>query len=187
MYMFGLFLTSYARDRNLTWPNVTLPDYERRSHSILAQVNAIPMLVMPIVTNETRAGWDQYSVENFQWFQDGLDFQKEDGYRVGRLNSISTPSKRLLGEMPDFSPGIANSIWRPTAGGIPVDTTGGPYDPLWQNAPALENNFVENINMAALSEYTESFRVCTESRMANIGISVNTDKPNQFQKALSKL
>jgi hypothetical protein len=81
LHSFSVTLTSYAKERNDTWPFVTVPDFERRAHSVLSQVKSVSMLLHPIVTKENRAKWEQYSVDNFDGFtKESLDFQRSGGY-----------------------------------------------------------------------------------------------------------
>ncbi|CAB9514902.1 Receptor-type guanylate cyclase gcy [Seminavis robusta] len=78
---FAITLTSFAEATNATWPFVTLPDYERRTHSILGQAKSLSLIVLPLVTNTTRQTWEQYSVEHFgEWAQESRDFQVQGGY-----------------------------------------------------------------------------------------------------------
>ena len=142
MDAFSFSLTSYALERNLTWPFVTLPNYEGRARKIVTQADALSLLVIPFIEEDVRPRWENYTVENSGWVADSKAYQSTID------NNVKTGSNERRLEMPDYSSGIAGQIWRVNeTTGIPViDRTPGPWYPLWQNGPLLGDAPFENYN-----------------------------------------
>ena len=67
---------SHAKFANLTWPFVTLPDFSWRTDSILELADVIGLFLLPLVTNENLKEWGEFTVDNQQWFWDGLESQQ---------------------------------------------------------------------------------------------------------------
>ena len=70
--------TSYAIDSDSTWPNVTLPDYERKASRVMDLADVIAIFQFPLITSDTRAGWESYAMDHFGWLQDGLQTRQEE-------------------------------------------------------------------------------------------------------------
>jgi hypothetical protein len=73
---FSQQITSYALHSNSTWPFVTLPDFERHAVYTLKLAEVVALLTFPIITAETRAEWQTYSVANQGWLAEGLSIQQ---------------------------------------------------------------------------------------------------------------
>ena len=67
---FSVMITSYALESNSSWPNVTIPDYERRLNGTRKLAQAGPTSFSPIVQAKDRAGWEAYAVENSGWVEE---------------------------------------------------------------------------------------------------------------------
>jgi hypothetical protein len=81
--MDGLAITfvSSARDKNQTWPCVTLPDFAVRMSKVVPLTDAVNINVLPIVTRETRSKWEAYTRENDGWVNEAVALQDTwDGY-----------------------------------------------------------------------------------------------------------
>ena len=152
--------TEFARDRNLTWPFVTMSDFHQRAASARAISNSLFVHIYPIVTNTTRAAWEEYSVSEKGWLDEGRAYQK-------KLN-IGLPTRRdlqetesavaLVGANSSTGPSlIASSIYTFGPDGAPVrDDSPGPYLPAWQESPimAFPGDLV-NCNMLTLGEFAK--------------------------------
>ena len=72
MHDFGTSITSTALALDQTWPNVTVPDFYRRAMAS-QDVSGGKFLALTIAvdaTDESRAGWNQYSAENIGWYNE---------------------------------------------------------------------------------------------------------------------
>ena len=154
----ALQLQAYAINQNLTWPFVTIPFFEEMIMSSKSLIDANAVLLFPIVSNENRAKWEDYSVAHRGWINasyaaqrhvygiDGLESEygtvgpNDDWFYVfwGDDYIIKEDGKY---NPPDYSSGIANAIFRTrdyddsSKYNIQRDARDGPYFPQWQTAP----------------------------------------------------
>jgi hypothetical protein len=72
---------SYARNQNVTWPFVTLPDFGARMAKLLPLTDAISISLLPIIHPEVRKEWEAYSLNNDEWVNESIALQETwDGY-----------------------------------------------------------------------------------------------------------
>jgi hypothetical protein len=77
----SVLFVSFSRITNQTWPYVTMPDFAVRMAKILPLTDAISVNLLPIVHASDRREWEEYSVANDQWVDQGMALQDEwDGY-----------------------------------------------------------------------------------------------------------
>jgi hypothetical protein len=63
--------------QNCSWPFVTLEAFEER-HLLFAQKDqADEVAVIPLVSQDERLEWEDYSVANQGWVQEGVNFRTE--------------------------------------------------------------------------------------------------------------
>ena len=72
-------MTASAQETNSTWPYVTLHDFQQRSASTRSLSGAFYSVVLPIITDDTRKVWEQYSVANNWWLTEGREYQVAKG------------------------------------------------------------------------------------------------------------
>ena len=150
--------TEFARDRNLTWPFVTMSDYHQRAGSARALSNSLFVHLYPIVTNETRTAWEEYSVKEKGWLDVGRAYQKKlyPDLNLRRELQKKESTFQYLGDNSSTGPSlIANTIW--TFGGedfTPIrDDSPGPYLPAWQESPIPSfPSDLANFNMLTMPE-----------------------------------
>eukprot|EP00934_Nitzschia_sp_Nitz4_P007367 Nitzschia sp. Nitz4//scaffold210_size37948//27282//29775//NITZ4_007693-RA/size37948-augustus-gene-0.20-mRNA-1//1//CDS//3329541939//7357//frame0 len=136
----SLQFTSYAIASNSTWPNVVLPDFERRVANVRQQSDVISLMIFPFVTKEERSSWEEFSVANQDWLLEGLEVQgmpeeEWDQENIAAMEMAFGPSPEGLR--------IPGEIFR--MGQMP-ETGDGPYAPMWQVAPAIPCSSVINFN-----------------------------------------
>jgi hypothetical protein len=130
---FAEALTSHAASNGQIWPNVTLPDFEIQGTATTRLADIMSLILVPIVSDGRRDGWEEYSVQNQAWLPEGLEVQKEEAEKRGVLE-IGFGSGD--GGNPDVL-SIPKKIHR-VEGLAPAEEDGpGPYLPQWQIAPAL--------------------------------------------------
>ena len=76
---FGVTLTATAAANNSTWPFVTIDQFQQRSASSLSLSGCLFLELAPIVTDENRVAWEDYSVANTGWLTEGRQYQAEKG------------------------------------------------------------------------------------------------------------
>ncbi len=94
-------ITSFATAMNLTFPFVTMPDFDVRGANMRIQSGSHVLCYLPIITNEKRAAWEDYAMQHR--FHADVAFAREDYFRkqqdvaYGRsLTSITTTATDKL-------------------------------------------------------------------------------------------
>ena len=73
-------VTSHALSTNSTFPNVTVPNFESLGASFRVQTDGIMLFYLPLVTEETRLGYEAYTRPRQQHIF--ASYVKEETYRV---------------------------------------------------------------------------------------------------------
>ena len=170
--------TSFAAKTNATFPNVTLPDIEIRGANtrVLAEVTVI--IYMPLVTDETRAGWEAYFIENRDYvYKSGeMDaYQREIQDTVyNHSDGQDLPSLQTT----EFRDQIYN--FNLTAGKAePAPPGVGPYLPIWQQSPVVTTwKASYNFNSLTLPANSIAYKGVIESGMAVIDNAANLRNEN---------
>eukprot|EP00977_Amphora_coffeiformis_P021284 scaffold9134_cov170-Amphora_coffeaeformis.AAC.8 len=180
--------TSFARNENATWPFVDMNDFQQRAATARSLSDSLFLELLPIITEETRGEWEQFSVENKKWLDDGRAYQKRLGYDKlwevvaggnGRRAAEDYSGNSFLGEnVIEFVAGdgqgdsyIANQIWRFDANFQPTRDLGpGPYYPIWQSSPILASpRDLVNWNILDYPAYAPYTVLCAETGNVAIG------------------
>lgn len=88
-------LVSYAEDSNSEWPLVSLPRHAIRGAKLRALSKAFYVGQYHLVTNEQRETWEEYSLENSSWVDDGLEIQKDDINFLGVKKTFYEPFGKI--------------------------------------------------------------------------------------------
>jgi class 3 adenylate cyclase len=147
----SIAITSLAVDSQASWPNFTVPDFEFRAANIRELADAASIAISPIVSEDDRAGWEAYSIENTQWIDDAAAFL------VGR---------RL--ETPELDNGVSKKVFA-FKDGVErvVDESPAPFLPMWQNYPAVPG--LVNFNLRSNSNFHDGIEVLLETGDAVFG------------------
>lgn len=123
---FAYQITSYSMATNSSWPNVVLPDFERRAKYILELSDFISLAFLPIVTNETLRSWEAFSVANQGWVKEGLAIQgiPPEQWDQESIDII----ERTWGHLPDLQ--IHDHIFDVTIDGLFPVQGEGPFAPV---------------------------------------------------------
>lgn len=65
-------MVSFAKATNMTWPMVTIPDFERRGRRTLRLASLISILYCPVVEESQRDAWEEHSRANQWWLAESL-------------------------------------------------------------------------------------------------------------------
>jgi hypothetical protein len=99
--------TSYARSQNDPWPFVTMNDFQQRAATARSLSDALFMEVLPLVTDEDRLKWEEYSLENMGWLAEGRAYQNSLGHGYRRLETGDFFEDAEV----DFTSGISDKIY----------------------------------------------------------------------------
>jgi len=75
----GVTITASALETNSTWPFVTVNRFQERSASVRSLSGALFLTLAPIVTDENRAAWEEYAVNNSHWLPEAREYQTKNG------------------------------------------------------------------------------------------------------------
>ena len=172
---FRIAITSHAISSNATWPYVTNPNYDLRANSAREIGAMLSVNFHALVTENNREAWENYTMENIDWL-----WQAQSNSR----HRLLAPSRRELNEEKDSttSPdkkeeesshqqvitdiskaGFSKEIHmlHPSQGAM-VDTSDGPYMPIWQTMPPIPETI--NYNALSYSSSSEAARLVLSSR-----------------------
>ena len=175
---FAESITSHALHYNMAWPNVTLPDFERQATATSRIAGVMSLFLVPLVQDWQREQWEEYSVANQAWLEEGLEVQKEEDRRRRAQNSI------VLGWEEDNDLSIPEKIYR-VEGLAPAPENGpGPYLPQWQVSPALEDvPELVNFNLLSHPGYKDSLNAMLSIEAPVVGRSFDFTDTNDFETA----
>jgi hypothetical protein len=88
---FGVTITASAVANNSTWPFVTVDLFQQRSASSRSLSGSQYLQLVPIVTDNTRAAWEAYSVANKGWLTEAREYQAEKGLGEEVATTVINP------------------------------------------------------------------------------------------------
>ncbi|CAB9502404.1 respiration control sensor protein ArcB [Seminavis robusta] len=167
---FGRTVTSLALYSNATWPLLTLPHYETRSNDYITITKAESITFCPVVSAAMRTKYENYTVENQGWIQQGIDYEYYRNIFVNDREEEDSPSDNnqevdLVINREGFSvlnraKPIQPFIWTHaplTHRAVPEESL-GPYVPIWQTFPAPRNSFVVGNNLMSVPDFYSLLR-----------------------------
>ena len=144
-------MTVYALGTNATWPFVTLPRFQAQAALARNQTSAAYSIsLLPLVTNQDRLAWQNYSVENQGWVQQGMDY-------LG-ANKNATPIRPFITNL------------NLTSEEEPADPY---YAPVWQTYPIDKNEILINFNAYRYSFFANVTNKIIEARKAALSEVIN--------------
>jgi class 3 adenylate cyclase len=178
----ALDLSSYARGTNSTWPLVTLPDFDMRGESTKSLADALSIMLLPVVTEETRTSWEDYSVNHQDWIpQEAMHVAKEAMQVAKEPDQIALVARRQqeVGQQQ----GIPSEIFN----GNGTVHGPGPFLPLWQMSPILPGmTWMFNMDMLSITAYAGGLSAVLEGKDAVLG-RVSNLKGDDQSPALESL
>lgn len=166
----GVSFTSYATGHNKTWPFVTMNDFQQRAASARRVSDALYTQILPIITEENRALWEEYSVREKGWLDEGRLYQEDIGLRQDLGLSLIPVQPATADSGLDFSSGIGNKIYSfdlatfmPVVSQSPAD-----WYPIWQQSPITDRDLV-NWNLVEFPSFGPFIDVCAQKSELVIG------------------
>ena len=161
----------FASSQNLSWPFITLSDFELRAAVARELSGSLFIRLVPLVVQEKREAWEKYSVENLHWMEEAIEYNKKHGLGFNRRlqdDATSALNDTDNGEV-DFSSGIANHIWYLDEAYTAVASEGpGPFFPLWQESPTFGRD-ITNFDTLKYAPYAAYMQKAFETGEMSIG------------------
>ena len=146
-------IVSFALETNSTWPFVTISNFEARHVDFLQLTRASELILVPLVTEEDKPHWENYSVSNQDWIQESFDFHGDTTCDMPKVTPFLHSENPMALESGTSRPKQPNDTY-----------IGRPYAPFWQSSPA--NAEAVNFNGFAEEEFETSFAVLEETKQA---------------------
>jgi class 3 adenylate cyclase len=178
----ALDLSSYARGTNVTWPLVTLPDFDLRGGSTRSLADALSIMLLPVVTEETRASWEDYSVNHQDWIpQEAMDADLNNAKQPEQIARVARRQQEMMGHQQQ---GIPGEIFN----GNGTVHGSGPFLPLWQMSPVLPGmTWMINMDMLSITAYAGGLSAVLDGKDAVLGQVSNLKVDDQSSPALASL
>jgi hypothetical protein len=93
---FGVTITASAVANNNTWPFVTIDQFQQRSASSRSLSGCLFLQMAPIITDNTRVSWEEYSNENRGWLTEARLYQAEKGLGLDSGGPESTLTTTII-------------------------------------------------------------------------------------------
>jgi class 3 adenylate cyclase len=191
-------ITSHAIQSGSSWPNVTLPDFAVRVANTRILADAVVVNFYPLVTDDTRAGWEAYY--NANRFRYTIEFEQDQRQQVlqdARFNETSDNtgdgSSKEGGATRQLQQGasatgpiefdmlgfpISKSIFNLQDDGFttPAPENSGPYLPVWQVSPVVPMQSLLNFNALSHPAGKGAYEELIRSEQPVLGMADNLNQ-----------
>jgi len=90
----GVTITASVLETNSTWPFVDIKNFQERSASARSLSGALALQMLPVVTNETRAGWEEFISRHTGWISGAFEYQTKNG--IGQIQGETSASESIV-------------------------------------------------------------------------------------------
>jgi hypothetical protein len=159
------------------WPFVVSSNFQVRGASSRALAGAGLLSVVPLVSEENRAEWEEFSGNHSGWVDEGIEHNgshnRDDGHNHTlrrRQLQIDEDNEHEEETPADFSQGIANTIYRIEDHNHDaiVEDSEGPYWPVWQTNPIRRT--MVNYNLITHGSFGKDMAEVFEKQQIVIGL-----------------
>jgi class 3 adenylate cyclase len=160
-------ITSYALQTGSTFPNVTLPDFAARFANARVLSESFMITFNPLVTDEMRAGWEEYSIQHMDQYYEAL---KEETMLRDHQDTLYHWNSSL-GDLDVADRVPAPSMIRLGADGSfsMAELDSGPYHPIWHMSPVSPGPDAINIDTSSHPTFGGSTNRTMQVGLATIG------------------
>lgn len=146
-----LTITSLSLFNKTVWPYFTLPHYEIRIQDLLDTSGADFAAFSPVITDDTKALWEAYALDNQGWIQDGIKLTRD--LEEDQITSIPTaiyPEKVVEDHDKEVQ-----------------------YLPVWQTFPAPKDPSIVNFDLLSDPVFHRIFEYVVENKKPLLSEVVN--------------
>lgn len=140
--------TSHSISTGSKFPNVTLPHIEIRGANTRISADTLYYQWLPLVTDETRLGWEAYAAENEKWLDNAFFSENDQKARQDARFNLTPPERRelLAAERGLQLDGYRSKIYG-SGEDDPSPAGSGPYFVYWQMTPIMPAKPILNYNV----------------------------------------
>ena len=150
-------IISLCLETDCIWPFVSIAGFEQRHARFLERSKAKEVALVPLVSDEDRYAWEEYTRDNHGWIQEGLDSRNENV------------------EHSDITPFLHIGYHEKTSGAI-RDPGPGEYAAYWQIAPAPVDPKKVNLNSLSDDVFDEAFHWISEYHVPLFSAATNSSQ-----------
>ena len=168
--------TSYAIGTGASWPNVTLPDFEIRAANTRILSDSAVINFYPLVTDETRLGYEQYVRDNRDDYFDN-SFVSGVYQREVQDAKFGHSERRDLRERDLQADNLRERIENLNADGSTSESPegSGPYLPVWQLSPTVPMKSTLNFNVLSHPAGAGAYYDVLQNHKAVMDVASNLD------------
>ena len=188
----------------MTFPNVTIPNFEVLASNCRVQAGGVLVNYMPLVTDETRAGWEAYANEARNWIypafqsemelvaqqdaQFGLNDGTQEKFELPLEPGITTarPQEELVAA-PSLDPDQDSYVYKVFGTLGPIAEGSGPYLINWQMSPVVPLMGFLNFNTLSHAAFTDSGEAILKSEKMVLGAATDLVDPKDSSNAAASL
>ncbi|CAB9509771.1 Receptor-type guanylate cyclase gcy [Seminavis robusta] len=170
--------TNHAFVTGSVFPNVTLPDFEVRGANTRILGGAPVINFYPLITDETRPGWEAYVGETIGHYPQCMDADTEQRLIQDAILGLDYQ----VVEFEDPSP-LPLTIKDIQADGStpPAEPGAGPYLPIWQMTPAIPLHSVLLVNLLTHPSGKGAYNATVNTAQAVIEFASNLNEEHLGQ------
>jgi class 3 adenylate cyclase len=173
---FALDLSSFARGTDAVWPMVTVADFDVRGASMRSLADALEVMLLPVVTGDSKQEWEGYSVQHQDWIP------QEDTADV-EYDSVALARRRRQQQVSKGG-SIPSHIYDENG---PVEGE-GPFAPLWQISPVLPGmTWMVNMDMLSIKSFAGGISAVLEGKGTVLGEVSNLHSSNESPTLQARL
>ena len=186
----------------MTFPNVTIPNFELMATNCRVQAGGVLVNYLPLVTDETRAGWEAYANVSRSWIypawqsEAGLVAAQDARFGINgngqpqeqqQITPSEQPVEQEISGPPSLEPGQDGYIYRVFGTRGPLEEGSGPYLVNWQMSPVVPLMGFLNFDFLSHFAVKESGQAILKSEKMVLGLASDLVDPDDPSNAAASL
>jgi hypothetical protein len=153
---FATSIVSHTTATGATWPFVTIPDFERRGAIFNKLAESSFVGLFPLVTENTRAAYEEFSISQQSWISEGLGVQ-------GLSPELTTQHANISSFIFHTRVNEQNNTDKYEVQDSLIDFGPADYVPIWQQAPAPSTPALINYDILQHDLFRRNFKLMWDS------------------------
>lgn len=172
----------FAKTTGSEWPNIVMPDFEKRAAFAVLLSNVMSITFMPFVHSDKLAAWESFSVQHQDWLPRSLS--KQGHVTADNDEENLQVLYDLVGENEVSIPPHVYSLEEPE---MHVRHQANLYLPWWQFYPAFPVSNIVNTDLYTDSTMTEGFNAFFDAGTCITGAAWDASSAQGMRPAVLNL
>jgi hypothetical protein len=156
----AISITSYALNNNMTYPNVTLPNFDARTTDVV-ETSAIPMVIFaPIVRDADQRSWEAYTMDH-DWIAQDMIYNTDKHVNPGPIPTKIFPFSKDRFPAKELIPFPEDIFAAEEVDVIDDGVLDGMSFPLWQLGPMPWNASIVKMDLLTNPPFRNTIRTAT--------------------------